>query len=252
MPMTWTAGRARCGKPYFTARFTMVATLFQFNPYWRAVPCQLNSRASVATAFDSAVVTRAQGSAQGKSSTRTPHLRHSTRRGRARSFNGTFRMERSLHSRGFRTPCTFRHRCRQSPQRSIRFPSRSMWMIMYLSVSSTLVTVCAFNLSCFLGNVSMSTSILFLSVAVHHSPQKIRCIGDSDQPLHRQPAASKTLRLQLHFRDGNQNYYLHGGGGIGVRGNCTDICVSLQDKLPHYRLPDPPSGARSEEHTSEL
>src|ERR1019366_7490891 len=82
-------------------------------------------------------------------------------------------------------------------------PSRSMWMIMYLSVSSTLVTVCAFNLSCFLRNVSMSTSILFLSVAVHHSPQKIRCIGDSDQPLHRQPAASKTLRLQLHFRDGN-------------------------------------------------
>src|ERR1039457_6936441 len=112
-------------------------------------------------------------------------------------------MERSLHSRGFRTQCTFRHRCRQSPQRSIRFPSRSMWMIMYLSVSSTLVTVCAFNLSCFLKNVSMSTSILFLSVAVHHSPQKIRCIGDSDQPLHRQPAASKTLRLQLHFRDGN-------------------------------------------------
>src|ERR1039457_170716 len=113
-------------------------------------------------------------------------------------------MERSLHSRGFRTPCTFRHRCRQSPQRSIRFPSRSMWMIMYLSVSSTLVTVCAFNLSCFLRNVSMSTSILFLSVAVHHCPQKIRCIGDSDQPLHRQPAASKTLRLQLHFRDRNR------------------------------------------------
>src|ERR1017187_1020068 len=117
-------------------------------------------------------------------------------------------MERSLHSRGFRTPCTFRHRCRQSPQRSIRFPSRSMWMIIYLSVSSTLVTVCAFNLSCFLRNVSMSTSILFLSVAVHPSPQKIRCIGDSDQPLHRQPAASKTLRLQLHFRDGNPKVVL--------------------------------------------
>src|ERR1035441_8272233 len=116
-------------------------------------------------------------------------------------------MERSLHSRSFRTPCTFRHRCRQSPQRSIRFPSRSMWMIMYLSVSSTLVTVCAFNLSCFLRNVSMSTSILFLSVAVHHSPQKIRCIGDSNQPLHRQPAASKTLRLQLHFRDGNRFFF---------------------------------------------
>src|ERR1035441_2106905 len=123
-------------------------------------------------------------------------------------------MERSLHSRSFRTPCTFRHRCRQSPQRSIRFPSRSMWMIMYLSVSSTLVTVCAFNLSCFLRNVSMSTSILFLSVAVHHSPQKIRCIGDSDQPLHRQPAASKTLRLQLHFRDGN--LYLFDPGKVEV------------------------------------
>src|ERR1039457_18605 len=124
-------------------------------------------------------------------------------------------MERSLHSRGFRTPCTFRHRCRQSPQRSIRFPSRSMWMIMYLSVSSTLVTVCAFNLSCFLRNVSMSTSILFLSVAVHHSPQKIRCIGDSDQPLHRQPAASKTLRLQLHFRDGNL-FLVSFWGNIGL------------------------------------
>jgi hypothetical protein len=66
MPMTLTGGRARWRKPYATARFTMVATLFQFNPYWRAVPCQLNSRASLATAFDSAVVTRAQGSAHGK------------------------------------------------------------------------------------------------------------------------------------------------------------------------------------------
>jgi len=48
----------------------------------RAVPCQLNSRASLATALDSAVVTRAHGSAQGKSSTRKPHLGHSTRQGR--------------------------------------------------------------------------------------------------------------------------------------------------------------------------
>src|ERR1017187_3666136 len=137
-------------------------------------------------------------------------------------------MERSLHSRGFRTPCTFRHRCRQSPQRSIRFPSRSMWMIMYLSVSSTLVTVCAFNLSCFLRNASMSTSILFLSVAVHHSPQKIRCIGDSDQPLHRQPAASKTLRLQLHFRDGNPVLV---GQAVGLlSGLCLIVAASLQSK----------------------
>src|ERR1022692_394508 len=140
-------------------------------------------------------------------------------------------MERSLHSRGFRTPCTFRHRCRQSPQRSIRFPSRSMWMIIYLSVSSTLVTVCAFNLSCFLRNVSMSTSILFLSVAVHHSPQKIRCIGDSDQPLHRQTAASKTLRLQLHFRDGNLCFCCQSNGPCTARGYTPDeferICLEL-------------------------
>jgi hypothetical protein len=33
MPMTCTGGRARCRKPYATARFTMLATLFQFNPY---------------------------------------------------------------------------------------------------------------------------------------------------------------------------------------------------------------------------
>src|SRR5882724_2820789 len=68
MPITCTAGRARFFKPYCTARWTMVATLFQFSPYWRAVPCQLNSCASVATPFASDVVTRAQGSAQGKSS----------------------------------------------------------------------------------------------------------------------------------------------------------------------------------------
>src|ERR1019366_2034922 len=39
-----------------------------------------------------------------------------------------------------------------------------------------------------------------------------------------------------------ENYYLHAGGAIGPAGNRTDICVSLQDKLPNYRLPDPPSG----------
>src|SRR6266581_1500602 len=66
MPMTCTGGRVRCFNPYCTARFTMVATLFQFKPYWRAVPCQLSSRASRATALDRAVVTRAHGSAQGK------------------------------------------------------------------------------------------------------------------------------------------------------------------------------------------
>src|SRR5215467_3414556 len=66
MPMACTGGRLRCFSPYCTARFTIVATLFQFSPYSRAVPCQLNSRASTATALDSAVVTRAHGSAPGK------------------------------------------------------------------------------------------------------------------------------------------------------------------------------------------
>ncbi len=32
MPITCTGGRARCFNPYLTARFTMVATLFQFSP----------------------------------------------------------------------------------------------------------------------------------------------------------------------------------------------------------------------------
>src|SRR5262249_27748736 len=58
MPITCTGGRLRCFNPYCTDRFTMVATLFQFSPYWRSVPCQLNSRASTATALDSAWVNR--------------------------------------------------------------------------------------------------------------------------------------------------------------------------------------------------
>jgi hypothetical protein len=37
----------------------MVATLFQFNPYGRAVNLPTNSRANPATAFNRAVVTRA-------------------------------------------------------------------------------------------------------------------------------------------------------------------------------------------------
>src|SRR5215469_3349031 len=73
MPMACTGGRARCFNPYCPARFTIVATLFQFSPYSRAVPFQLNSRASTATALDSAVVTRAHGSALG--GPLPPHLR---------------------------------------------------------------------------------------------------------------------------------------------------------------------------------
>src|ERR1039457_3236754 len=128
-------------QPYCTARFTIVATLFKSKPYWRAVPCQLNSRASRATPLDKAVVTRAHGSAQGKSSTRTPHRGHSTRRGRYRSFSGNFRIDRSRQTRAFCTLCTFRHRCRQSPQRRSRLPRRSMSTTMNSSVSSTFVTV---------------------------------------------------------------------------------------------------------------
>jgi hypothetical protein len=45
------------------------------------------------------VVTRAHDSAQGKSSTRTPHLGQSTRRGQYRSFNGNFLIDKSRHSR---------------------------------------------------------------------------------------------------------------------------------------------------------
>jgi hypothetical protein len=55
MPITCTGDRLRCFKSYCTDHFTMVATLFQFSPYSRAVPCQLNSRASMATALDRAV-----------------------------------------------------------------------------------------------------------------------------------------------------------------------------------------------------
>jgi hypothetical protein len=47
MPIAWDGGRARCGSPYATARFTIVATLFQFSLYWRAPPpTQLSSRYS--------------------------------------------------------------------------------------------------------------------------------------------------------------------------------------------------------------
>jgi hypothetical protein len=53
MPMTRTGGRWRFCRPYCTARLTMLATLFQFSANCFAVPFQLSSRASVATAWDS-------------------------------------------------------------------------------------------------------------------------------------------------------------------------------------------------------
>jgi len=57
--MTWTGGHDRFFNPYYTARFTIVATLLQFSPYWQAVSCHLNSRASLAAALDRTEVTRA-------------------------------------------------------------------------------------------------------------------------------------------------------------------------------------------------
>src|SRR5712692_11849659 len=205
MPMTCTGGRLRCFNPYSTARFTMVATLFQFKLYCRAVPCQLNSRASRATALDRAVVTRAHGSAQGKSSTRTPHCGHSTRRGRYRNFSGNFRIDKSSHTRGFCTLCTLRHRCRQSPQRRSRLPRRSIWTTMKLSVSSTSVTVWAFNPNCFLRNVSMSTSIPLLK-GVHHTLTQLDESGIHDAHF---------PRKSLHERHFNFNHTLGRGAIFG-------------------------------------
>jgi hypothetical protein len=199
MPMICTGGRVRWFNPYCTARFTIVAKLFQFKPYWRAVPCQLNSRASRATAWDRAVVARAYGSAQGKSSTRTPHRGHSTRRGRYRSFSGNFFIDRSRHTRAFCTLCTVRHRCRQSPQRRSRLPRRSMSTTMNCSVSSTFVTVWAFNPNCFLRNVGMSTSILLLS---GHTPQPSKELDESGIQ------ASHFTYKSLHGRHFNFNYTL--------------------------------------------
>src|SRR5271166_6456581 len=95
--------------------------------------------------------------------------------------------------------CTLRHRCRQRPQRSSRLPSRSIWMTIYPLVSSAVVTVCAFNPSCFLINVSMSTSI-FLSRDVNSIPPKDWMFsGFTPSRPPRQHAAFKTLQLQLHF-----------------------------------------------------
>ena len=55
-------------------------------------------------------------------------------------------------------------------------------MTIYPLVSSAFVTVCAFNPSCFLINVSMSTAI-FLSRDVNSSPQRIGCFRDSRQAV---------------------------------------------------------------------
>ena len=73
---------------------------------------------------------------------------------------------------------------------------------MYLSVSSTLVTVCAFNPSCFLINVSTSTSIRFLSMAINNYLRKVRRIEVSC------PRSAANL---LHLKPFNFNYTLGTG-----------------------------------------
>src|SRR5271157_1394319 len=66
------------------------------------------------------------------------------------------------------------------------------------------VTVCAFNPSCFLINVSMSTSI-FLSRDVNSIPPKDWMFsGFTPSRPPRQHAAFKTLQLQLHFWDSSR------------------------------------------------
>jgi hypothetical protein len=101
MPMPCTGGRLRCFHPYCTARFPRVAaTLFQFSPYSRAGPCQLNSRASTATLSARAVLNLApvpptEISPPAPRSGDTPP----GAAGRQRSFKGSFRRERSRPSR---------------------------------------------------------------------------------------------------------------------------------------------------------
>src|ERR1700694_497457 len=65
-----------------------------------------------------------------------------------------------------------KHRFRQTPQRSSHFPIRSMKIIRLSSLLSTFVTRWAFKRSCFLINVSMSTSVLFLSLVCMETTTK--------------------------------------------------------------------------------
>src|SRR6266705_3353337 len=89
-----------------------------------------------------------------------------------------------------------KHRFRQTPQRSSRFPIRSMKIIRLSSLFSTLVTRWPFKRSCFLINVSMSTSVLSFLWSVWKQPTKgYRTRGAF--PLSTQ--GFKSLQLQLHF-----------------------------------------------------
>jgi hypothetical protein len=77
-----------------------------------------------------------------------------------------------------------------------------MSTIMYSSVSSTLVTVCAFNPNCFLMNVSMSTSIPLLS-----GPPTAALNRLDESRIQASRSAAKLLHLKLF----NFNYTLWRG-----------------------------------------
>jgi hypothetical protein len=76
---------------------------------------------------------------------------------------------------------------------------------MYRSVSSTVVTVCAFNPSCFLRNVSMSTSITSSpGLSTTAALKELDGSGIQVAQSALQLLYLKVLQLQLHFRDTNR------------------------------------------------
>jgi hypothetical protein len=81
-----------------------------------------------------------------------------------------------------------------------------MWTNRHLSVSSTFLTVCAFNLSCFLRNVSMSTSILFLSkrgarFRARRGSVRLMISQLSPQPIRAARTASGPVAMAITERD---------------------------------------------------
>jgi hypothetical protein len=121
---------------------------FSSSAYIGAHARQLNSRASTVTALESALVTRAHGCAQGSLPPAAPAARalHPPR--------AVAPFQRQLKQGQITTPPLFsdivHFRCRHTLQRKSRFPSRPLYTSMESSVSSALVTVCAFKHNCFL------------------------------------------------------------------------------------------------------
>jgi hypothetical protein len=75
---------------------------------------------------------------------------------------------------------------------------------MHSSVSSTLVTVWAFNRNCFLINVSMSTSVRVLSYSLVGNTKLTRCRGAAQISIDLQLQAVTRIQLQLHFSERSQ------------------------------------------------